>query len=137
MSSPVQTVSPDTPISSAHQLMKQCGIRRLPVVKHDRLVGIVTIGDIREAKPSDVTSLSIWEINYLWAQLTVDRMMSVDIVTVTPETSMLDAAQIMLDRKISGLPVLDKDGALVGMLTESDIFKLLITQRAKADTPAR
>lgn len=73
MTSPVITVSPLTLISHAHQKMKEYGIRRLPVMEGGKLVGIVTLGDIREASPSDATSLSIWELNYLWSQLTVEK----------------------------------------------------------------
>ncbi|MBZ0301018.1 MAG: CBS domain-containing protein [Anaerolineae bacterium] len=130
MSSPVQTIAPETPISKAHQLMKEFGIRRLPVIDKGRLVGIVTIGDVREASPSDATTLSIWELNYLWAQLTVEKVMSRKVLTVKPESSIIDAAQVMLEHKVSGLPVLDATGKLVGILTESDIFRMLVKSRA-------
>jgi acetoin utilization protein AcuB len=132
MSSPVVTIAPETPISKAHQLMKEQGIRRLPVVDKGRLVGIVTIGDIREASPSDATTLSIWELNYLWAQLTVEKVMTRKVLTVKPDSSIVDAAQIMLDQKVSGLPVLDDTGSLVGILTESDIFRMLVKSRTLA-----
>ncbi len=118
MTSPVISIEPTTPISSAHQLMKEHSIRRLPVVEHDRLVGIITLGDVREASPSDATTLSIWEMNYLWAQLTVEKVMTRKVFTVHPDDLLLDAAQTMLDRKISGLPALDDQGYLVGIVTE-------------------
>jgi CBS domain-containing protein len=129
MTSPVLTISPTASISNAHQMMKENGVRRLPVVDHDRLVGIITIGDVREASPSDATTLSIWELNYLWAQLTVEKIMTRHPYTIEAGSSILDAAQIMLDKKISGLPVVDEDGRLVGMITESDVFRMLIKQR--------
>lgn len=129
MSSPVYTITPGTPISQAHQFMKRHNIRRLPVVEHEKLIGIVTIGDIREAQPSDATTLSIWELNYLWAQLTVGKVMSRAVVTITPDASVLDAAALMLDGKIGGLPVLDPSGRVIGIITESDIFKMLVAQR--------
>jgi acetoin utilization protein AcuB len=132
MTSPVISVSPETPISSAHQMMKEYGIRRLPVVEHNRLAGIITLGDIREASPSDATTLSIWELNYLWAQLTVERVMTRNVLTITPEASILDAAETMLNKKVSGLPVVDSHSNLVGIITESDIFKMLVETRAKA-----
>src|SRR5262249_34398679 len=131
MTSPVYTVSSLTSLSAAHQTMKEYGIRRLPVVDHERLVGIITIGDVREASPSDATTLSIWELNYLWAQLTVEKIMSRAVITVKPDDSILDAAQIMLEHKVSGLPVLGSDGKIVGILTESDIFRMLVEQRTK------
>ncbi len=134
MTSPVISVLPSTPISDAHQIMKEHGIRRLPVVEHDRVIGIITLGDVREASPSDATTLSIWELNYLWAQLTVEKVMTRKVFTAHPEDPMIDVAQIMLDRKISGLPVVDDHGHLLGIITESDIFRMLIESRTKALT---
>lgn len=128
MVAPVITVEASSPISAAHHLMKNNGIRRLPVVNNNKLVGIITIGDVREASPSDATTLSIWELNYLWAQLTNEKIMTRNILTVTPETPILDAAEVMLEQKVSGLPVMDDD-RLVGILTESDIFRMLIKSR--------
>lgn len=135
MTKSVKTVTPDTSISTAHKLMKDLKIRRLPVVEHDKVVGIITLGDVREASPSDATSLSIWELNYLWAQLTVERVMTRDVLTVRPNDLILDAATTMLEKKVSGLPVVDERGNLVGILTESDIFKMLVANRTKALTP--
>jgi len=135
MTTPVITVTPFTSISNAHQMMKEKGIRRLPVLDNDDLIGIVTLGDVREASPSDATTLSIWELNYLWSQLTVEKIMSRKLLTVGPEDTVLTvgpedtvlaAAQLMLDQKISGLPVVEKSGKLVGMITESDIFRMLV-----------
>lgn len=129
MTDNVISVAGNTPLSEAHQLMKSNSIRRLPVVNKGKLIGLVTIGDVREASPSDATTLSIWELNYLWAQLTVERVMTRDLLTVTPDSPILDAAQIMLDNKVSGLPVVDSDGNLAGIITESDIFRLLVRSR--------
>ncbi len=133
MASPVITITSDTPISDAHKLMKEKGIRRLPVVEENRLVGIVTIGDIREASPSDATTLSIWELNYLWAQLTVDKVMTKKVYTVSPDTPIANAAKLMLDNKVSGLPVVDGE-KLVGMLTESDIFRMVVQEAHQIST---
>lgn len=130
MTNRVISVSPQTSISSAHQIMKEHGIRRLVVLENEKLVGIITIGDVREASPSDATTLSIWELNYLWAQLTVEKVMTRNVVTITPDRPILDAAEIMLDRKISGLPVVDEAGKVLGMLTESDIFRMLVKSRS-------
>lgn len=131
MTQKVISVEPDTTLSAAHKLMKDLNIRRLPVVKNNKLAGIITLGDVREASPSDATSLSIWELNYLWAQLTVERAMTAKVITLHPEQLIVDAAQIMLDNKISGVPVVDAHNQLVGILTESDIFKMLIANRGK------
>lgn len=129
MSTPVVSISPSLPISNAHQIMKRNNIRRLPVVEDEQVVGIITIGDVREASPSDATTLSIWELNYLWAQLTVEKVMTRKVVTVTPDTAIVDAAEMMLEHKVSGLPVVNAQGKLVGILTESDIFRMLIKAR--------
>jgi CBS domain-containing protein len=135
MTAPVVTVTPFTSISTAHQIMKDKGIRRLPVVDGDALVGIVTLGDVREASPSDATTLSIWELNYLWSQLTVEKIMTRKLFSTQPDSTVLAAAQLMLDQKISGLPVVDKGGKLVGMITESDIFRMLVRMGAAEAQP--
>jgi CBS domain-containing protein len=127
MTSPVITVTPDTSISLAHKIMKDNGVRRLVVVDpEDYVKGIITIGDVREASPSDAVTLSIWELNYLWAQLTVEKIMTSPVITVQADEPMLNAAKLMLAKKVSGLPVVDAAGKVVGMLTESDIFRLVV-----------
>lgn len=129
MTSSVLTTRPNVPISEAHKLMKEHGVRRLVVVDDQKVVGIITIGDVREASPSDASTLSIWELNYLWAQLTVDKVMTSRVLTITPNTSINQAAQLMLDKKVSGLPVLDEHNHLVGIITESDIFRMIVSER--------
>src|SRR5215208_136060 len=88
MSSPLRTIDPTTPVSEAYNIMMKYGIRRLPVVEHDELIGIVTLGDLREARPSPATSLSIYELNYLLGKLTVREVMTHHPYTVTPTTGM-------------------------------------------------
>lgn len=132
MSSPVESIRPETPISDAHQMMKEKSIRRLPVVdKHGKLVGIITKGDVREASPSDATTLSIWELNYLWAKLTAEKVMTSNPYTISPDDPIIDAAEIMLDKKVSGVPVVE-NGKLVGIITESDVFRMLVKSRVKS-----
>jgi CBS domain-containing protein len=116
------------PLADAYNTMMRKGIRRLPVVHNDRLVGIVTIGDLREARPSPATSLSIYELNYLLAKLTVGQVMTHNPYTVRPSTSIQEAARIMLRHKIGGMPVVNDEGKVVGVVTESDIFRMLIDQ---------
>ncbi len=130
MTESVLTVEPNTTVVAAQLLMKERKIRRLPVVKNGKLVGIISLGDLREAGPSLATSLSIWELNYLWAQLTVDRVMTHHVFTVSPEATVSDAARMMLEHKISGLPVVD-GLHLVGVLTESDIFRVLMATQTE------
>lgn len=129
MTSNVITTNRNTSISNAHQVMREYNVRRLPVVEDKKLVGLVTIGDVREASPSDATTLSIWELNYLWAQLVVEKVMTHNVYTVKADTPILDAAEMMLEYKISGLPVVNEDDELVGVITESDIFRMLIRQK--------
>jgi CBS domain-containing protein len=131
MTKPVITIPPNTPINAAHHLMEEKRVRRLVVMAGDEMLGLITKGDIREAKPSDATTLSIWELNYLLAQLTVDKVMTRAVLTVHPEDPISKVAQIMLDHKISGLPVLDDDQHVVGIITESDIFRMLIANLEK------
>ncbi len=116
-----------TTLPAAHRLMKECRVRRLPVLDAARgkLVGIVTLGDLREASPSDATTLSIFELNYMLAKLTIGEIMTRNPITITPEMTIRDAARLMLEHKIGGLPVIE-NGKLIGIITESDIFRVLV-----------
>ena len=126
MSQEVVSVTPKTSIARATITMNEHFIRRLPVVNDGKLVGIVTKGDLREAQPSDATSLSIWELNYLLADLTVDKIMTRNVLTIAPGAPLIQAAEIMLNEKISGLPVVDDHGHLIGVISESDVFRMVI-----------
>ncbi len=117
--------APDMTLPDALRIMKRHNIRRLPVCQDGKLVGIVTRGDLRGAQPSEATTLSVFELNYLVGRMTLDRIMTPDPVTVSPDTTISAAANIMLQRKISGLPVMEA-GNLVGIITESDIFRLVV-----------
>ena len=122
MSDPVITVHPDMPMHEALNLMRSEPIRRLPVVdKPGRLVGIVSERDLLHAAPLDATSLSIWELHYLLSRVTVGKIMTRQVITVTEDTPLEDAARIMADRKIGGLPVVC-NGEVVGIVTETDLF---------------
>jgi CBS domain-containing protein len=128
------TIVPKTPLPDAHKVMRDAHIRRLPVVDRGRLVGIVTLGDVREAQPSHATTLSIYELNYLLSKLTVDKIMTRDPLTISPDATIREAAQVMLQHKIGGLPVMEGD-RLVGIITESDIFRVLALLPDQSDTP--
>ncbi len=125
MSQPVITVAPDLPIMEALNLMKDEKIRRTPVVKNDKLVGIISDKDLLNASPSDATSLSVWEINYLLSQISVKEVMSRHVCTVGENTPIEEAARIMADNKIGGLPV-TLDEQVVGLITETDLFKIFL-----------
>ena len=134
MSSKVVTVTCETNLPEAHQIMVSAGIRRLPVVdEHGNLCGILTLGDMRAAQPSPATSLGIWERNYLLSNLTVERIMTADPVTIHPAQSIGETAEIMLEKRVSGLPVVDDDGAICGIITESDIFRMVVRHQWNRD----
>jgi acetoin utilization protein AcuB len=126
MTRPVITVRPETPIQEALRLMRTEHFRRAPVVdEHGRLVGIVSERDLLHASPSEATSLSIWEIHYLLSKITVERIMTRQVVTVTGDTPIEEAARIMADNKIGGLPVV-RGTEVVGIVTETDLFKVFL-----------
>lgn len=131
MSSPALVIRPDVPISVAYEIMKLRKVRRLAVVnEHAQLIGIVTLGDVREAEPDDAITLSIWEMNYLYGHFIVGKVMSHDVITIKDNDSIIEAAKLMLDHKISGLPVVGNKGTLIGMITESDIFRMVVNAGA-------
>ena len=125
MSRPVIALSPDMPVHDAHNLFRQEQIRRAPVVKKGKLVGIVSRQDLIDASPTKATSLSRWEINYLLSKLTVSEIMTKTVTTIDEDTPIEQAARIMADEKIGGLPVM-RDGAVAGMITETDLFKVFL-----------
>jgi len=120
------TVSPNTPISEALNLMRREKVRRLPVLdREERLVGIVLEKDLLYASPSPATSLSIYEMHYLLSKLTIAEVMSREVITVDEITPLEEAARIMADGRISGLPVMRGD-QLVGIITETDLFRVFL-----------
>ena len=124
------TVSPDTPVFDARQTMVKERIRHLLVTEAGRLVGIITDRDIRLNLPSQATSLSMWEVNYLLAKLTVSKVMTKSVIIVGPDQEAADAARLMLEHKIGALPVLDGEHVL-GSLTETDVLRAFArSQRA-------
>ena len=127
MTRDVVTAELKTPMLEAHKLMRERNIRRMPVLKRGKLVGIMTRSDVRSAEPSAATTLNVWEINYLLAQLKVKDVMSKNPITVRPEESIKRAAELMHEHRIGALPVIGERGQLVGIITESDIFRILIS----------
>lgn len=119
------TISAEQTIPDAHEIMAQYGVRRLPVMKKNKLVGIVSKDDILRASPSKATSFSIGEITYLLAKTKISQIMTKDPVTVSSGALLEEAAILMRDHHVSILPVVD-DGRLVGIITESDIFDSFI-----------
>jgi acetoin utilization protein AcuB len=125
MSRPPITIAPELPINEALALFKKERIRRAPVIKGSKLIGIVSEKDLLNASPSPATTLSVWEMNYLLSKLTVSELMTKDVITVTEDTPIEEAARIMADNKIGGLPVV-KGTRVVGIITETNLFKMFL-----------
>lgn len=127
MTKDVVSVDDETPIMKAGVLMREKRIRFLPVVnKHGGLTGVVTDRDLKAASPSCATSLDVYELNYLLSNVKVSEIMTRDPVIVKPDETIEFAAALLLDNKISGLPVVDAGSKLVGVITQSDVFKTLV-----------
>lgn len=119
------TVSADTLVIDAKKIMRNHKIRRLPVLKGAKLIGIVTLSGLREAQPSKATSLSIHELNYLLAKMTVGEIMTREVITCPPDMTMEKAAVLGTKYRVGALPVLE-NGRLVGIITESDIYRAFL-----------
>jgi len=127
MTTPVFTLTPDTPFLDALKLMRERKIRRIPIVNEQgKLLGIVSERDLLHAEPSPATSLSVWEMNYLLWKLRLGDVMTKTVITVTPLTKLQDAASLMIKHKIGGLPVVDAEEKVIGVITETDIFKAFV-----------
>jgi acetoin utilization protein AcuB len=120
------TISPDQTIPDAHEIMAQNGVKRLPVMKSGKLVGIVSKDDIMRASPSKATTFSMGEITYLLSKTKISQIMTKNPVTISSNALLEEAATLMRDNNISFLPVVD-DNKLVGIITESDIFDSFIS----------
>ena len=116
-------ISSETKITEAKNIMMENKFSKLPVVDYGKLVGIVTKNDLLKAEPSLATTLDMFEIGYLLSKLTVKKVMMTNVITVSPDEVVEEAARIMVDNEISCLPVV-KDDALIGIITESDLFNL-------------
>jgi acetoin utilization protein AcuB len=136
MSKPVISIPPEMPITDALNLMKKERIRRAPVVKDGKLAGIVSDKDLLNASPSPVSTLSIWEMNYLLHKVTIEDVMSKNVMTVTEDTPIEQAARIMADNKIGGLPVM-REGHVIGIITETDLFKVFLELLGARETGIR
>ena len=120
------TVRPSTSLHEALRVMREANVRRLPVLNEKgELVGIVLEKDLLYASPSPVTSLSVYELNYLVAKIKIEDLMTREVITVCEDCPLEEAARIMADNDIGGLPVMRGD-TLVGMITESDLFKTFL-----------
>ena len=128
MTKEVLTITPETSMMKASRLMKDKHIRRLPVVDENmRVIGIVSDRDVKDASPSKATTLDMHELYYLLSELKIKDIMTKSPVCAEPDDSVESVALVMLERKIGGMPVVDKDRKVVGIITESDIFRVLVS----------
>ncbi|MCL5422175.1 MAG: CBS and ACT domain-containing protein [Nitrospirae bacterium] len=125
MTRKVFTVSPDDSISDAVSLMKEKGIKHIPVLKDEKLKGIISDRDIKEFTPSKATTLDIFELHYLLAKTKVKEIMRTKVTTTTPDTPVEEAAMVMHDQNVGCLPVLE-NGRLVGIISDRDIYRVLV-----------
>ena len=131
------TVTPDAKVDDALKRMREEKVRRFPVVdKKGKLVGIVSDKDLLYAAPSPATSLSIYELHYLYSRITIKEVMTSKVFTVDESAPLEEAARIMVDNKVGGLPVM-RDGELVGLITETDIFKTFMEMMGARDEGVR
>jgi acetoin utilization protein AcuB len=122
------SVGPTTSVMKASRIMKENRIRRLPVLdEHGAVIGIVTDRDIKEASPSKATTLDMHELYYLLGELTVRDIMSKNPVCAGKDDTVDSLAVTLIERKIGGVPVVDKDNRLLGIITQSDIFRVLVS----------
>lgn len=126
MTKDVLTVDENTSLMRATRIMKEKNIRRLPVVSHGKLIGIITDRDVKDASPSKTTSLDIHELYYLLSEMKVKDVMTPSPLTLNGDDSLEKATVIMLENRISGLPVVDKAGHLIGLLSETDVLRAFI-----------
>jgi len=123
----VITVDADDSMLDATKLLKEHNIRHLPVLEKGKLVGVITDRDLKRASPSDATTLEAHELLYLIANIKVREIMTRNPITVPYNFTIEEAAEILLQARISGMPVVDKDGDVIGTITQTDLFKVLIS----------
>jgi acetoin utilization protein AcuB len=123
----VITVDADDSMLDATKILKEHNIRHLPVLEKGKLVGVVTDRDLKRASPSDATTLEAHELLYLIANIKVREIMTRNPITVPYNFTIEEAAEILLQAKISGMPVVDKQGDVIGTITQTDLFKVLIS----------
>jgi acetoin utilization protein AcuB len=127
MVSPAVTIAPDLPFQEALKLIQDKHLRRLPVVnKGGKLIGIVSERDLLYASPSPATTLSVWEMTYILSKIKVEELMTKEVITTTPDTPIEDAASLMVEKKVGSLPVVDPENKPVGIISERDIFSILV-----------
>ena len=127
MSKEIVTVDVDDSMQNAIYILQEQNIKILPVMDGGNLVGIISDRDLKKASPSDATTLDMHELLFLISKIKVRDLMKKPVYTVKPDDTVEEAAALLLEKKISGLPVVDENNRLVGIITRSDIFRVLIS----------
>lgn len=127
MSKEVITVDADDSMQNTIYLLQEQNIKRLPVMDKGKIVGIITDRDLKKASPSDATTLDMHELLYLISKIKVSQLMKKPVITIPPDCTVEEAAAILLEKRISGLPVVDEKNRLLGIITRSDIFRVIIS----------
>ena len=126
MSKDVITVNADDSMQDAGYLLREHKINVLPVMEKGRMVGIITDRDLKKASPSDATTLDMHELLFLISKIKVMDLMRTPVHTISPDYTVEEAAAILLEKKFSGLPVVDEKNRVVGIITRSDLFRVII-----------
>lgn len=127
MSKDVITVDVDDSMQDASYLLREHNINLLPVMGKNKMVGVITDKVLKQASPSDATTLDMHELLFLISKIKIRDLMKTPVLTVMPDHTVEEAAAILLEKKISGLPVVDAKGQVVGIITRSDLFRVLIS----------
>ena len=127
MSKNVITVDINDSMQDAVSMLKEHGIKMLPVMKNKKLVGIITDRDLKRASASDATTLDVHELLFLISKIKVRDIMTKDPIMIPDDFTVEETAEILLKNKISGAPVIDNEGQVVGTITQTDLFKVLIS----------
>jgi len=127
MSKDVVTVDADDSMQNAIYILQEQNIKMLPVMGKGQIVGIITDRDLKKASPSDATTLDMHELLFLISKIKVRDLMKKPVYTVPPDYTVEEAAALLLEKKISGLPVVDENNRLVGIITRSDLFRVIIS----------
>ncbi len=127
MTKKVITVEAEASMQQAIDMIKKYRINMMPVVDYGRLVGVISDSDLKQASASSATDLAVHELKYLLDKIKVREIMTPKVISVPPDFTIEEAAEVLLQHDISGAPVIDQRGNLVGIITRDDLFKALIS----------
>ncbi len=137
MTSPAIVAPPDMTVQAAVALMKQHRIRHLPVIESGRLVGIISRGDLREASAAAAINADSYELSFMLSRVKVAQLMTRKVYTITADALIVHAVELMNEYRIAALPVVDRSSSVIGVVTESDLLRLLARKlRESEEQPA-